>query len=84
MLEMSIGILRGLAAERALLRHIDESWFEFKTAISNVRLWTNSDIATRRSKKVINALLASHLCGFFWLAISQTCDPKDPSEENLD
>jgi hypothetical protein len=25
MLEMSIGILRGLAAERALLHHIDES-----------------------------------------------------------
>jgi hypothetical protein len=38
MLEMSIGILRGLAAERALLHHINESWFEFKTAISDVCL----------------------------------------------
>jgi hypothetical protein len=27
MLEMSIGIFRGLAAEWALLHHIDESWF---------------------------------------------------------
>jgi hypothetical protein len=56
MLEMSIGILRGLAAERALLHHIDESSFELKTAISHVRLWSSSDIATGRSRKVINAL----------------------------
>jgi hypothetical protein len=38
MLEMSIGILQGLAAEWALLHHIDESWFKFETTISNVRL----------------------------------------------
>jgi hypothetical protein len=35
---MSIGILRGLAAERALLHHIDESWFEFETATFGIRL----------------------------------------------
>jgi hypothetical protein len=29
-LKMSISILRGLAAERALLHHVDESWFKFK------------------------------------------------------
>jgi hypothetical protein len=38
MLEMSIVILRGLTVERALLHHIDESWFEFETAISDVHL----------------------------------------------
>jgi hypothetical protein len=38
MLEMSIGILRVLAVEWALPHHIDESWFEFETAISDVRL----------------------------------------------
>jgi hypothetical protein len=66
MLEMSIGILRDLAAERALLHHIDESWFEFETAISDVHIWSSSDIATGQSQKVINALPASHLCGFLW------------------
>jgi hypothetical protein len=35
MLEMSIGVLRGIAAEWALLRHIDESRFEFESAISD-------------------------------------------------
>jgi hypothetical protein len=38
MLEMSIDILQGLAVERALLHHIDESWFEFETDISDVHL----------------------------------------------
>jgi hypothetical protein len=38
MLEMSIGILRGLATEWTLLHHIDESWFEFETTISDVCL----------------------------------------------
>jgi hypothetical protein len=33
---MSISILGGLAAERALLHHIDESWFEFETTISDI------------------------------------------------
>jgi hypothetical protein len=32
MLEMSIGILQGLAAEQVSLHHIDESWFEFETS----------------------------------------------------
>jgi hypothetical protein len=49
MLEMSIGILREQAAEWALLHHIDESWFEFETAISDVHLRSTSDIATERS-----------------------------------
>jgi hypothetical protein len=66
MLEMSIGILRGLATKRALMYHIDESWFEFKIAISDVHLWSSSDIATGQSQKFINALPASHLCGFLW------------------
>jgi hypothetical protein len=63
---MSISILRGLAVEWALLHHIDERWFEFETAISNVHLRSSSDIANGRSQKVINALPASHLCGFLW------------------
>jgi hypothetical protein len=64
MLEMCIGILRGLAAEWALLHHIDESWFEFKTAMSDVHFRSSSDIATGRGRKIINALSANHLCGF--------------------
>jgi hypothetical protein len=66
MLEMRSGILRGLAAEWALLHHIDESCFEFETAISDVPLLSSFDIATRRSRKVINALPASHLYEFLW------------------
>jgi hypothetical protein len=65
-LEMTIDILRGLAAEWALLHHIDESWFEFKIAISDISLRSSNDITTRWSRKVINALLASHLCTFLW------------------
>jgi hypothetical protein len=48
-LDMSIDILWGLAAERALLHHIDENWFEFETAISDIHLWSSSDTATRQS-----------------------------------
>jgi hypothetical protein len=66
MLEMSIAILRGLAAEWALLHHINESWFEFETAIFDVHLRSSSDIATGWNQKIINALPASHLCGFLW------------------
>jgi hypothetical protein len=66
MLEMSIDILRGHVVERVLQDHIDESWFKFETAIFDVRLWSSSNIATRRSQKVINALLVSHLSGFLW------------------
>jgi hypothetical protein len=61
MLEISIGILRGLAAEQVLLHHIDESWFEFET----VHLPSSSKIATGWSQKVINVLLASHLFGLW-------------------
>jgi hypothetical protein len=46
---MSISILRGLAAEWALLHHVDESQFKFKAAISDVRLQTNPNVGTGRS-----------------------------------
>jgi hypothetical protein len=48
-LKMSVSILRGLAAEWALLHHVDESWFKFETVISDVRLWTSPDVGTGRS-----------------------------------
>jgi hypothetical protein len=63
---MSIGILLGHVAEWALLHHIDESWFEFEIAISNIHLRSSSNSAFGRSQKVINALPASHMCGFLW------------------
>jgi hypothetical protein len=74
-----------------LLHHIDESWFEFETAISNVRLRSSSDIATGRSRKVINELPATICVGYCGggdpknlSTISRTWDPEDPVEENLD
>jgi hypothetical protein len=45
-LKMSISILRGLVTEWALLHQVDESWFKFKTAISDVHLWTSPDVGT--------------------------------------
>jgi hypothetical protein len=36
-LKMSISIFRVLAAEWALLHHVDKSRFKFQTGISNVR-----------------------------------------------
>jgi hypothetical protein len=48
-LKMSISILRGLAAEWALLNHVDESWFKFKTAISHVCHWTSPGVGTEWS-----------------------------------
>jgi hypothetical protein len=48
-LKMSISIIRGLTAEWALLHHVDESWFKLKIVISDVRLWTSSDVGTGRS-----------------------------------
>jgi hypothetical protein len=45
-LKMSISIFRGLAAEWALLHHVDKSRFKFETAISDVHLWTSPDIGT--------------------------------------
>jgi hypothetical protein len=38
MLKMNISILLGLATYWALLHHVDESWFKFETAISDVHL----------------------------------------------
>jgi hypothetical protein len=68
--KMSIGILCGLAAERALLHQVDGSWFEFKTAISDVRPWSSSDIATGRSQKSLM---------HFWPAIcAGSCGGGDP------
>jgi hypothetical protein len=46
---MSIGILQGLAAECALLHHVDESWLKFETTISDVSLWTCPDVGTGQS-----------------------------------
>jgi hypothetical protein len=48
-LKMSISIIRGLAAEWALLHHVDESRFKFESAISNVRLRTSPDVGTGQS-----------------------------------
>jgi hypothetical protein len=48
---MRISILRGLAVEWALLHHVDESWFKFKTAISEVHLQTSPDMALDRAEK---------------------------------
>jgi hypothetical protein len=53
MLEMSIGILQGLAVERALLHHIDESWFEFETVISDVHLWLVMTLLLDGAKKTL-------------------------------
>jgi hypothetical protein len=58
MLEMGIGIFWGHAVERALLHHIDESWFEFKIVISDARLWSNSDTATNLKRKSVWVLVA--------------------------
>jgi hypothetical protein len=48
-LNMGISILRGLAAEWALLHHVDESQFKFKVAISDVHLQASFDVGTGRS-----------------------------------
>jgi hypothetical protein len=48
-LKMSVSILRGLTVEWALLHHVDESWFKFEIAISDVRLRTSLDVGTGRS-----------------------------------
>jgi hypothetical protein len=48
-LKMSISILRGLAAEWALLHHVDESRFKFEVAIFDVCLRTSLDVGTGQS-----------------------------------
>jgi hypothetical protein len=48
-LKTSISILRGLAAEWALLHQVNESRFKFEAAISDVRLQTSPDVGTGRS-----------------------------------
>jgi hypothetical protein len=50
-LKMSISILRGLAAEMALLHHVDERWFKFETAISDVHFWTSLMLALDGAEK---------------------------------
>jgi hypothetical protein len=63
-LKMSISILWGLVVEWALLHHIDESWFMFKTAIFDVCLWTSPDVGTGQSWEIIDTLPGSQQCGF--------------------
>jgi hypothetical protein len=53
---MSIGILRSLVTEWALLHHIDKSRFKLKVTISVIRHRPSLDISTGRSRKVIDAL----------------------------
>jgi hypothetical protein len=91
MLEMSIVILWGLAVERALLHQIDESWFEFETTISDVRLWSEPTLLLDGAEKSLmhfRPAICAGSCGggdpWNLSTISQTCDPEDPSEENLD
>jgi hypothetical protein len=45
-LKMRVSIVRGLAAEWALLHHVDESWFKFKIVIFDVCLWTSPNVGT--------------------------------------
>jgi hypothetical protein len=65
-LNMSISILWGLAVERALLVHVDESWFKFETSISDIRLQTSPNIGTGRSEKSLmhfRAAISAGSCG---------------------
>jgi hypothetical protein len=48
-LKMSISILQGLVTEWALLHHVDEISFKFKTAIFDIHLQTSPDVGTGRS-----------------------------------
>jgi hypothetical protein len=48
-LKMSIRILRGLAAEWALLHHVDESRFKFEAAIYDVHLRTSPNVGIVQS-----------------------------------
>jgi hypothetical protein len=59
LLKMSITIFLGLAAEWALLHHVDESWFKFKAAISDVRLRTRPDVGTDGAEKSLMHLRAA-------------------------
>jgi hypothetical protein len=59
-LKMSISIFRGLAAEWALLHHVDESRFKFEAAISDVHFWTSLDVGTGRSREIVDAPPGSH------------------------
>jgi hypothetical protein len=51
--KMSTSILRCLAAEWALLHHVDESWFKFETAISDVRLQIILTLALDGAEKLL-------------------------------
>jgi hypothetical protein len=65
-LKMGIIILRGLVAEWAWLHHVDDSWFKFETATSDVHLQTSPNIGTGRSQEFIDAPPGSHQSGFVW------------------
>jgi hypothetical protein len=43
---MTISILQGLAVEWAMQHHVDETWFTFKSTISDVRLQTSPNVGT--------------------------------------
>jgi hypothetical protein len=65
-LKMSISILRGLVTEWALLHQVDESWFKFKTAISDAHLRTVLMLALDRAEKSLmhlRAVIGAGLCG---------------------
>jgi hypothetical protein len=49
LLNMSIGIPRGLDIEWALLHDVDESWFKFEASISDVHFWTSPDVGIGQS-----------------------------------
>jgi hypothetical protein len=63
---MNVSILRGLAAEWALLHQVDERWFKFETTIPNVHLRTSPNIGIRWSREIVDALPGSHQCRFMW------------------
>jgi hypothetical protein len=63
-LKMRISILQGLAAEWALLHHVDESQIKFEATISDVRFRTSPDIGTGWSCEITDAPLGNHQCRF--------------------
>jgi hypothetical protein len=46
---LSAPLIPLLTVEWALLHHVDESWFKFETAISDIRLQTSPDVGIGRS-----------------------------------
>jgi hypothetical protein len=87
---MSISILRGLAAEWALLHHIDESWLSSKLPSLMFVSGPVLTLALDRAEKSLMHLrvaISTGSCGGSdpqnLSIISQTWDPEDPDEESL-